>query len=134
MSQNIWGGILQVELPEGAKWAIEDESGELLELCLPDKEADVKRELSLNMSTKDGKRFTVNLKTREATECLTGKSYEMKNVATEPGMLHIHVPIIQYLTELFQHLKSQNYLNRQRGFSFVAGVTATVGTYEWAAL
>ncbi|XP_023202148.1 poly [ADP-ribose] polymerase 14-like [Xiphophorus maculatus] len=72
------------ELPEGAKWAIEDESGELLELCLLDKEADVKRELSLDMSTKDGKRFTVNLKTREATECLTGKSYEMKNVATEP--------------------------------------------------
>ncbi|XP_032438307.1 protein mono-ADP-ribosyltransferase PARP14-like [Xiphophorus hellerii] len=72
------------ELPEGAKWAIEDESGEFLELCLLDKEADVKRELSLDMSTKDGKRFTVNLKTREATECLTGKSYEMKNVATEP--------------------------------------------------
>ncbi|PWA30422.1 hypothetical protein CCH79_00020670, partial [Gambusia affinis] len=77
-------GILQVEFPEGAKWAIEDESGELLELSLLDKEADVKRELSLDMSTKDGKQFTVNLKAREATECLTGKSYEMKNVATEP--------------------------------------------------
>ncbi|XP_054914600.1 protein mono-ADP-ribosyltransferase PARP15-like [Poeciliopsis prolifica] len=71
------------ELPEGAKWAIEDESGELLELCLLDKEADTKKELSLDMSTKDGKRFTVNLKTREATECLTGKSYKMKNMATE---------------------------------------------------
>ncbi|XP_007542434.1 poly [ADP-ribose] polymerase 14-like [Poecilia formosa] len=72
------------ELPEGAKWAIEDESGELLELCLLDKEADLKREMSLDMSTKDGKRFTVNLKTREATDCSTGASYKMKNVAAEP--------------------------------------------------
>ncbi|XP_047240975.1 protein mono-ADP-ribosyltransferase PARP14-like [Girardinichthys multiradiatus] len=67
------------------KWAIENENGEMQELCLLDKEAHPKKEDFVDMLIQDGRMFKVNLKAGEATECLTGKTYKLKSIATETG-------------------------------------------------
>ncbi|KAM4565197.1 protein mono-ADP-ribosyltransferase PARP14-like [Fundulus diaphanus] len=74
----------KVMLTVSTEWAIIDDNGELRDLCLLNKEAPLDKE-DVDMLTQDSRMFKVNLKAGEATECLTGKTYKLKNMATETG-------------------------------------------------
>lgn len=91
------------ELPEGGnkantilvcktEWAIEDENGELQELCLLDKETHLKKDVLMDMLTLDGRTFKVDLKAGEATESLTGKTYKLKNTTESASAFVLELP------------------------------------------
>lgn len=71
------------------QWAIKDDSGEWQELTLHDnymlENAYLTNQVSVDVKTPDAREVAVNLKTCEATDWLTGKTYKLKRNESKTG-------------------------------------------------
>lgn len=77
------------------QWSAQDVNGAWKELSLHDnyllEEAHLEKQVFVDMTAPNGMNVKVNMKTREATNCITGVTYKLKRSESETSMSHFVV-------------------------------------------